>query len=380
VHGRSQIVSRKRRSFGKLRQLPSRRWQASYAGPDLQRHVAPFTFDGKRYAEKWLENERQLIEREEWAPPAVRAAAKRRQDALTVQAYAEQWLRTRKLRASTLRDYQHLADDVIMPGLGAKSMSKLTRADVRQWWAELDPSRPRTNAKAYSLLRTILGTAVDEEEIAINPAQIRGAGATRRTRAIEPATLEELATIVEAMPPRLRLAILLGSWCALRYGEIAELRRSDIDFAAGVLKVRRGAVWLKGQTLSGPPKTAAGSRNVAYPPNMEQIIRDHLADHARWGKDGLLFPSSSGRPIQPSSFYKPWNKARLAAGRPDLNFHDLRHTGAVMAAQEGATIAELQARLGHTTAAAAMIYQHAASGRDKLLAERLGRRMTGGAS
>ena len=372
-------MSTKRRSFGKLRQLPSRRWQASYAGPDLQRHVAPVTFDAKGYAEKWLETERQLIEREEWTPPAVRAAAKRRAEALTVEAYAEQWLRTRKLRASTQRDYQHLVDDVIIPGLGGKSLSKLTRADVRQWWAELDASRPRTNAKAYSLLRTILGTAVEEEEIAINPAQIRGAGATKRTRAIEPATLEELATIVEAMPPRHQLAILLGSWCALRYGEIAELRRSDVDFAAGVLKVRRGAVWLKGRTLSGPPKTAAASRNVAYPPNMEQVIRDHIADHAQWGKDGLLFPSSSGTPIQPSSFYKPWNKARLAAGRPDLHFHDLRHTGAVMAAQEGATIAELQARLGHTTAAAAMIYQHAASGRDKLLAERLGRRMTGGA-
>ena len=222
----------------------------------------------------------------------MRAAAKHRQDTLTIQAYAEQWLRTRKIRASTLRDYQHLVDDVIVPGLGGTSLSKLTRADVRQWWAGLDASRPRTNAKAYSLLRTILGTAVDEEEIAINPAQIRGAGATKRTRAIEPATLEELETIVEAMPPRLRLAILLGSWCALRYGEIAELRRSDIDFAAGVLKVRRGAVWLKGQTLSGPPKTAAGSRNVAYPPNMEQVIREHIADHAQWGKDGLLFPSS----------------------------------------------------------------------------------------
>ena len=61
-------MSTKRRSFGKLRQLPSRRWQASYAGPDLQRHVAPVTFDGKGYAEKWLEVERQLIEREEWSP------------------------------------------------------------------------------------------------------------------------------------------------------------------------------------------------------------------------------------------------------------------------------------------------------------------------
>jgi hypothetical protein len=50
-----------------------------------------------------------------------------------------------------------------------------------------------------------------------------------------------------------------------------------------------------------------------------------------------------------------------------------------MAAQEGATIAELQVRLGHTTAAAAMIHQHAASGRDKLVAERLGRRLIGSA-
>lgn len=48
----------------------------------------------------------------------------------------------------------------------------------------------------------------------------------------------------------------------------------------------------------------------------------------------------------------------MAAGGPDLRFHDLRPTGAVLAAQEGATLAELQARLGHTTPAAAMIYQN----------------------
>jgi integrase len=93
-----------------------------------------------------------------------------------------------------------------------------------------------------------------------------------------------------------------------------------------------------------------------------------------------LFPSQSGAPISPSSFFKPWRKARLAAGRPDLRFHDLRHTGAVLAAQEGATLAELQARLGHTTPAAAMIYQHAASERDKELAERLSRRAADAAS
>lgn len=229
-------------------------------------------------------------------------------------------------------------------------------------------------------MRTILATAVDEEELAANPALIRGAGVSKRRRAIEPATLPQLATITEAMPERLRLAVQLGSWCALRYGEMAELRRSDIDFDRGVIKVRRGAVWVEGRTISGPPKTAAGARDVAFPPHLAPIIREHIANHAQWGQDGLLFPSRSGLPITPSAFFKPWRKAREAGGRPDLRFHDLRHTGAVLAAQEGATLAELQARLGHTTPAAAMIYQHAASERDKQLAERLSRRATSGQS
>lgn len=249
---------------------------------------------------------------------------------------------------------------MILPGLDDVTLSGLTRAEVRRWWAARDASKPRTNAKAYALLRTILSTAVDDEELAANPVLIRGAGVSKRQRTIEPATLPQLATITDAMPERLRLAVLLAFWCALRYREMAELRRSDFDFDRGGIKVRRGAVWLKGKTMSGPPKTAAGSRDVAYPPHLGPVIREHLATHAQWGKDGLL-PSQSGLPISPSAVLKPWKKAREAGGRPDLRFHDLRHTGAVLAAQEGATLAELQARLGHTTPAAAMIYQHAAS-------------------
>ena len=61
------------------------------------------------------------------------------------------------------------------------------------------------------------------------------------------------------------------------------------------------------------------------------------------------------------------------AGRSDLRFHDLRHTGAVMAAQNGATLADLQARLGHSTVNAALLYQHTAKGRDQMIAESLSR-------
>ena len=63
-----------------------------------------------------------------------------------------------------------------------------------------------------------------------------------------------------------------------------------------------------------------------------------------------------------------WYKARQAAGCPDLRWHDLRHSGAVLAAATGASLAELMERLGHSTPAAAMRYQHAARGRGREIA------------
>ena len=64
-------------------------------------------------------------------------------------------------------------------------------------------------------------------------------------------------------------------------------------------------------------------------------------------------------------------RARSVAGRPDLRVHDLRHTGAVLAAQSGATLAWLMARIGHSTPQAALRYQHAARGRDAEIAARM---------
>ena len=71
------------------------------------------------------------------------------------------------------------------------------------------------------------------------------------------------------------------------------------------------------------------------------------------------------------ALYKVYRRARKVAGREDLRWHDLRHTGATMAAQAGATLAELMNRLGHSDVKAALIYQHAAAGRDAEIARRL---------
>jgi hypothetical protein len=65
--------------------------------------------------------------------------------------------------------------------------------------------------------------------------------------------------------------------------------------------------------------------------------------------DALLFPAKHGGHLAPATLYRHYYKARNAAGRPDLTIHGLRHTGATLAAQMGATLAELMSRLGHST-------------------------------
>ncbi len=166
--------------------------------------------------------------------------------------------------------------------------------------------------------------------------------------------------------------VLLASWCGLRYGEVSELRRGDLDLRGGVVHVRRGVVRVGGEFVVGTPKSDAGTRDVSIPPHLMMLVMEHLAANITGGRDGLLFPAADGRShLLASTFYVSFYKARDAADRPDLRFHDLRHTGAVLAAATGATLAELMGRLGHSTAGAALRYQHAAEGRDMQIAKAL---------
>jgi len=168
------------------------------------------------------------------------------------------------------------------------------------------------------------------------------------------------------------VAVPLASFCALRFGEMSELRRKDIDLQAGILRIRRGVVRVGRQGyIVGQPKSAAGIRDVAVPPHLIPMIKSHLKDHVGPGREALILTSPTGDRLGASCLQRPWWKARDKVGRPDLRWHDLRHTGAVLAAQTGATVAELMGRLGHSTPQAAMIYQHAAKGRDSQIAAAL---------
>jgi integrase len=120
------------------------------------------------------------------------------------------------------------------------------------------------------------------------------------------------------------------------------------------------------------PKSSASKRTVAIPAPLLPARREHVDRYAQTGAQGLLYPASDGGWLTQVTFRAALYRAQAAAGRPDLRFHDLRHTGATLAAATGATLAELMARLGHSTLHAAMIYQHASADRDRVIADALG--------
>jgi len=353
-----------RRSYGAVDRLPSGQWRARYRDPGTGLRASGGTFASKAEAERWLASAQVDQARGAWVDP--------RAGEVTLRDYATQWVSQHTgLRETSRSEYRYLLDHYICPPLGDVPIGRLTPSAVRAWHAELHSRHPSTASAAYRLLRAILNTAVADERIVRNPCQVRGAGsAASPERPV--ASVAEVQGAADAMPEQLRLAVLLGAWCQLRRGEVLGLQRGDVDLLHGTLNVARALVLPpQSRPIVGPPKTAAGRRTLTVPPNVLPDIEAHLERFVGPEPDAWLFPGSGGGALSPSVLEKAWCAARLAIGRPDLHFHDLRHSGLTWAAATGASTRELMARGGHASPAAALRYQHATKDRDKVLADAL---------
>lgn len=368
------------RKFGAIRKChPSGRFQARYIGPDGLEYKAPQTYQYKDDAEAWLTDRRREIDREVWSPPATSAQKTKKAAAETKFGdYAEHWLKTRVVRGrplarKTSNDYADLLRLHILPTFGHKNIRDIDEAAVDRWYAKMAPGAPSMRANAYSLLRTIMKTAHEKARlIDTNPCMVAGGGTKKRVSRTKIAEFTELDTIVETIPFEYEAMVLLAAWCTARYSECIELRRKDFNLVKGVVHIERHAVWDEENQKweVGETKTEAGVRTVDIPPHLIPAFEKKLASIPD-DPETRLFPPKSDRPgawLRQSTFYRHFHRARAAAKRTDLRFHDLRHTCATLAAQNGATIAELMAILGHSTPAAAMRYQHAAQGRGKKIA------------
>jgi integrase len=358
----------RRRRFGSVRQLPSGRHQARYRGPDGLMHAAPGTFATQTDAEVWLSVKEAEIVQGDWMDPNA--------GRVPLGEYATTWIAERPgLSERTTVLYRTLLRLHIESKLGGLDLVDLTPARVRSWRKDLLDGGvgEATVAKSYRLLRAVMNTALDDELIRRNPCRIKGGG--RELTPERPvATVDQVFAIVDAMPARWRALVVLAVGGSLRWGELMGLRRTDVDLAAGTVSVVRSIAEVGGRLVEKRPKSAAGRRTVAIPMAIVPTLRAHLDVFAQKGQNGRVFVGPAGATPRRGNFNRTWQKAIKKAKMPaGFRFHDLRHTGNTWVAGSGASLRELMARMGHSSARAALIYQHATSERDRALADGLDR-------
>jgi integrase len=129
--------------------------------------------------------------------------------------------------------------------------------------------------------------------ISANPARIKGAGGKRRARELRVLTISEFGALVSAMPPRYKALVLLGGWCALRFGELAALRPFDLDLRNGVVHVRQAVTAVKGR---GSKAEECGTCQPRRDPTCATSgdPRSLHGSGGRWARTATLFLSRSG--------------------------------------------------------------------------------------
>lgn len=299
------------RRFSSVRKLPSGRYQVRYPRP--RRHDAP-----------WRNHLRQEGRGRALSVPGRDADGEARRinperGKIRLQDYAERWIAERSnLRPRTVHLYTWTLGKHITPYLGGVPLNRLDTPMVRGWRSQLLAQGISVTmaAKAYRLLRAILMTATKEDElIRINPCRIRGAD--REKAAERPVfSVPQVVALAERMPDRFRALVLVTTFASLRWGETMGLQRSDIDLAAGTVRVRQAFVEQRGVGLVlGPPKSRAGVRVVALPKAVMPAVASHMQNSA----EGFVLTGENGRTVWRGTFIKlvKWSEAVAAAGAPD---------------------------------------------------------------
>ncbi|MEP6665272.1 MAG: site-specific integrase [Nocardioidaceae bacterium] len=390
-----------------MERLPSGRFRARVVGPDDKYVSAPTTFTSRTDASLWVDLQHADLVRGAWKAPIKVSASP------SVGAFVEQWIAEHpSARESTKELYRGLLRTCITPTLGRVAVGLLTAAGVRRWHHKLgerlaaDAERRRAElvargregsvasvrdgatrqAQAYRLLRAAMTTAVTDGLLASHPCTIRGAATPGRTVGRAGPVADRLlssgqvADAAAAMPPRYQVLVLMAAWSGLRQGELLALTRADVDLDAVPARVVvRKAVRRadSGQVRVDVPKTASSVRAVTLPDPLAAALRDHLEQFVPKRPDGLVFATGTGSTPARSNLGATWRRACVKAGVPQVRLHDLRHVAQVFAAEAGATLPELMARLGHATPAAALVYLHARSERDTRLTAALADAMIG---
>ena len=273
---------------------------------------------------------------------------------MTVSRWVSRWidLRAAALAPRTVESYRSLLALHIAPTIGDRKLKSLKSKHISALLADLVAAgHSRTAALCFILLRAALKAAVFDGRLKASPC---AAVAPPRHRRADPRwwTPEELRAFAESSQNRpFALAWQLALCCGLRRGELAGLRWSDVDQAAGLIHIRNQRQRVNGRLIDAPPKSAAGRRDLPIPPGLLPLLaRQQLLQEAEAvliGVPPIYVCSPDGSAIAPEALNRALAADVAAAGVRPINLHGLRHSMATLAVSLGVSMKVLQGLLGH---------------------------------
>lgn len=264
-------------------------------------------------------------------------------------------------------------------GLSESIFGRISPKLINAWVAAGAPEikRYRTNkggidqvAKAYTFLRSVLNAALEDGKIKENPCRIKGAGTSRHDERVT-ASSEQIAALADEVPARYRAAVLLALFTSARRSELFGLQRKHINALQNTITIEHQlSDYSSDEKMFAPTKTPRKTPTVPIPKVLMDVMQNHLDQFTESHPDALVFTTRNGFPIYKGRM-SWWVTAKRRLNLDHLHFHDLRHTGQTMAADNGASEKDLMRRAGQSSNEAMRIYLHGNPKRDRVLADSL---------
>lgn len=266
-----------------------------------------------------------------------------------------------RVRPSSHQTYRGYIDRHIAPNIGKIPLEKLSTMDLQKFYRRLladgrverieSKGQPKgLSAKTVRNINQVISSAMDfavaQRILAENPCKAVALPKLEHKEMQTIPAAQLVAFLDEAKASGVYELYYIELATGLRRGELLGLKWEDIDLTAGVIRVRQQVSRIDGKIVEAPLKTKNAYRTVTISPQAIDVLNTQKAKT----HDEYVFPSPNGGPISPASVNNMLKRVLKRAGILRVRFHDLRHTFATLALQNGVDIKTVSGMLGHFSA------------------------------